>query len=254
MLENHTLDIFDNKESNSYAYGFRLLKNRHYTEFYSETQENRDEWILKLQKHCILNNFFNDFNAISVLGKGNFAKVYKVKSRTTEKEYAAKIFEKKELTKTAKLRKTILSEIRIMRLLDHPYIMKMHQVYEGEQHIYLVFDLLNGKELFERVIARKNYTEKNAANVIKKLMETMRYLQKREILHRDIKLENILLESVEDDCSVRLADFGLSMLMSEYDPNVRCGTPGYVAPEILKSLHYDYKSDIFSLGIVLFIM
>lgn len=96
--------------------------------------------------------------------------------------------------------------------------------------------------------------KKNAAIVIEKHMDTLHYLQKREILHRDIKLENILLESNDNGCSIRLADFRLSMLMNEYDPNVRCGTPGYVAPEILKSLYYDYKSDIFSLRVVLFIM
>ena len=202
----------------------------------------------------MLNNFFNDFNAISVLGKGNFAKVYKVVSRANEKEYAAKIFEKQEVQKAAKFRKTILSEIKIMRMLDHPYLMRMYRVYEGEQHIYLVFDVMRGKEMFSRVIQRKCYDEKNAAIVIKKLMETMRYLEKKGILHRDIKLENILLDSEEDDCSIHLADFGLSTLMSEYDPKVRCGTPGYVAPEILKNHNYGYKSDIFSIGAVLFIL
>ena len=253
-MDNHTLDPFENKDSELYPFGLRLVKNRRYTEFYSDSKERRNQWIQRLQKFCVLNNFFNDFNAVCVLGKGNFAKVYKVIDKATDKEYAAKIFEKQEVQKAAKFKKTIISEIRIMRMLDHPYVMNIHKVYEGEQHIYLLFDIMKGGEMFGRVIQRKCYTERNSAIVIKRLMETMKYLQKKGILHRDIKLENILLESENDDCGARLADFGLSMLMSEYDPKVRCGTPGYVAPEILKNHHYEYKSDIFSLGVVLFIL
>lgn len=254
ILDNHTLQIFESKSSLDYKYGFRLLKNKHYTEFYSDTKEKLDQWVSRLKKHCILNNFFNDYTAIGVLGKGNFAKVYKVKSKETGKFFAAKIFEKSEVKKSDKLRNALLSELKIMRMIDHPYCLKMHHVYEGDQHIYMVFDIMYGRELFDRVLAQKYYSEENSARVLKKLLEVLKYLEKKEILHRDIKLENILLEYEEDDCSIKLADFGLSVTLKDFDPTIRCGTPGYVAPEILLDKEYDFKADIFSVGVALFIM
>ena len=200
----------------------------------------------------MLNNFFNDYTAISLLGKGNFAKVYHVKNKTSEASFAAKIFEKENVSKTPKSKKALLTEIKVMQQLDHPYIMKLYQIYEGEHHIYLIFNLMPGRDLFERVIARKRYSEKNAAIVLKQLLDAVRHLHKKGIVHRDIKLENILLTSEASDCEVCLADFGLATFMAEYDPNIRCGTPGYVAPEVLKNQSYGYNSDIFSMGVVLF--
>lgn len=253
-MDNHTLQTFESKSAGEYKYGFRLIKNKHYTEFYSDSKEKLNIWFNKIKKHCILNNFFNDFTAVGVLGKGNFAKVYKVKSKNTGKFFAAKIFEKTEVSKSDKLRKALLSELKIMRMVDHPYILKMHQVYEGDQHIYIVFDIMYGRELFDRVLSQKYYSEENSAKVLKRLLEILKYLEKKEILHRDIKLENILLEFEDDDVNIKLADFGLSTLVKDLDPTVRCGTPGYVAPEVLCDKAYDFKSDIFSAGVALFIL
>ena len=254
QLDNHTLQVFESKSSVDYKHGFRLVKNRHYTEFYTESQEKLTEWLERLKKYCIMNNFFSDFSAVCVLGKGNFAKVYKVKSKMSGKLFAAKIFEKTELNKSTKLKKAIVSELKILRMIDHPYILKMHQVYEGEEHIYLLFEIMYGKELFDRVLRHKHYSEEKVAKVLKRLVEVLRYIEKKEILHRDLKLENILLEYEDDDCNVKVADFGLSVLMKEFDPTVRCGTPGYVAPEVLESKSYDYKADMFSIGVVLYIL
>ena len=231
-----------------------MIKNKHYTEFYSDAKEKLDQWVTRLKKNCVLNNFFNDYNAVAILGKGNFAKVYKVKCKTTGKFFAAKICEKHEVIKSEKHKNAMLSELKILRMVDHPYALKMYYVYEGDQHIYMVMDIMYGRELFDRVLAQKYYSEENSAKILKKLLEMLKYLEKKEVVHRDIKLENILLEFEDDDCNIKLADFGLASLMKDLDPSIRCGTPGYVAPEVLCDKEYDYKADIFSTGVALFIL
>ena len=120
--------------------------------------------------------------------------------------------------------------------------------------MYLVFDIMYGRELFDRVVSQRYTSEETAAKILKRLLEVLKYLEKKEILHRDIKLENILLEFEDDEYSIKLADFGLAVTLKDFDPSVRCGTPGYVAPELLNGKAYDYKADIFSVGVVLFIL
>ena len=120
--------------------------------------------------------------------------------------------------------------------------------------IYLIFELLEGGELFERVLKKKRYTERESAIVIKQIFESLVYLERKGVVHRDIKLENVLLANREDDCLVKLADFGLSTTVERIDPKMRCGTPGYVAPEIIAGKMYDCKSDIFSTGAILYVL
>jgi Serine/threonine protein kinase len=130
----------------------------------------------------------------------------------------------------------------------------MFDIFENPKRIYIIFELIKGGELFERLKKKKTYKEEQAAIVIKQLMEALIYLEKKHIIHRDIKLENIMLVHEENDCDIKIVDFGLSTTIEKVDPNVRCGTPGYVAPEVISGGHYDYKSDIFSCGVVLYIL
>jgi len=118
----------------------------------------------------------------------------------------------------------------------------------------MIFQLLEGGELFDRVLKKKKYDERESAIVMKQLLEALIYLENKGIIHRDLKLENILLVNKEDDCLIKLADFGLSVTLENLDPKVRCGTPGYVAPEILADEKYDEKVDIFSAGVILYIL
>ena len=140
------------------------------------------------------------------------------------------------------------------RKTRYPTILKYFEVYEDEQKIYMIFELLEGGELFDRVLKRKRYTEREAAIVMKQLLEALQFLEEKEIVHRDLKLENILLVNEEDDCLIRVADFGLATFLEVLDPKVRCGTPGYVAPEIIAGEMYDCRSDMFSAGAVLYIL
>jgi serine/threonine protein kinase len=149
---------------------------------------------------------------------------------------------------------SLRNEVLVLREINHPHTVKMFEVFENSKRIYLVFELIQGGELFERLKKKKTYAEEQAALVMKQLMEGLIYLEKKQIIHRDLKLENIMLVSQDNDHELKIVDFGLSTKIDKVDPNVRCGTPGYVAPEVIGGGRYDYKSDIFSCGVILYIL
>ena len=142
-----------------------------------------------------------------------------------------------------------------MRHLDHGQIIKLYEVYESSQHIYLVLELLNGGELFNKITKKTHYSEKEACTLMKKLLSALDYLHSKGIMHRDLKLENLILKEANNDVDVKIVDFGLATILSSNDWLFkRCGTPGYVAPEILADEKYDQKVDVFSAGVILYIL
>jgi len=149
------------------------------------------------------------------------------------------------------------NEITIHRELDHPNIARMHEVYENETQIIIVMDYARGKRLIDYVIRNGPVPEADAILIMKSLFSAVGYLHDNNYIHRDIKLENIMIDA-NDDASekftVKLIDFGLSVTADNTKLFERSGTPGYVAPEILCSRPYGSKVDIFSLGVVLFTM
>ena len=142
-----------------------------------------------------------------------------------------------------------------MRGLDHESIIKLYEVYESPQHIYLVLELLKGGELFNKITKKSQYSEKSACALIKKLLSALNYLHSKGIMHRDLKLENLILKQEDNDIDVKIVDFGLAAIINTTDWLFkRCGTPGYVAPEVLADEKYDQKVDVFSAGVILYIM
>lgn len=142
--------------------------------------------------------------------------------------------------------------------LNHPNILKLFEVDDEPKKVFLVMELVTGGELFDRVIAKEKYTEREAADTIVTLCSALNHLhsQKPPIVHRDLKPENILYGSPADDAPIKLADFGLARFV---EPGAMmttaCGTPGYVAPEILKNEGYDSPAvDMWSVGVVLYIL
>lgn len=131
-------------------------------------------------------------------------------------------------------------------------MISLYEVYEGEQHIYLVMDLLSGGELFDRIIEGKVCTEENAYEIIRQLLDVLLTLKNLDIVHRDIKPQNLILKNSEG-LELSLVDFGLAKKFSG-NPEMmsKCGTPGYVAPEILKDEAYNHQADIFSSGVILY--
>jgi serine/threonine protein kinase len=141
-----------------------------------------------------------------------------------------------------------------MRYVNHPLVLCIHRVYEDLDHIHLVLDHVPGGELFSRIIKRGKFCEQNAAQFASNLLQALDYLHTNGIVHRDLKPENILMTSETDDTVFQIADFGLATFISNEVLSLRCGSPGYVAPEILKNKSYGTKVDIFSAGIVMYIL
>ena len=128
-------------------------------------------------------------------------------------------------------------------------------MYESDKYIHLVFEYLEGGELFERIKSKGSYQEKDAMNVMKNLLLALDYLHNQGIIHRDLKPENLILASKENDYALKIADFGLaSEIKTGENLFLRCGSPGYVAPELLEDQGYNTKADIFSAGIILYVM
>ncbi len=149
-----------------------------------------------------------------------------------------------------------MNELRIHRQLEHGNICRLHEAYETPSHIILVMEYAKGERLIDYVVSNSPLKEKECMRIMKELLETIIYLHSLHIIHRDIKLENILIDKDEqnDRINLRLIDFGLSVTTDNIEFFKRSGTPGYVAPEVLIADTYDTQIDIFSLGVILFTM
>ena len=153
----------------------------------------------------------------------------------------------------------LLAEARLMQELEHPNIVGLHALFDEHNEFYLVMDLIQGGELFDRIVGMGKYSEEDARYFTFKLLNAVLYLHDRQICHRDLKPENILLASQEENAELKISDFGLSKVAAsdELLMSTRCGTPGYVAPEVLTQergsggRRYGTACDMWSVGCVI---
>ncbi|CAD8058324.1 unnamed protein product [Paramecium sonneborni] len=241
---------------NKKKYGFRLIRNTEFREFYSRSKEQNSLLWDKLKKEAFLSQFTESYTLKKMIGRGNFAKVYQSVSKQNQKLYAVKIFEKDKMKNSEIDKKALLKEINIMRKLNHQGVIKLHEVFEDETNIYFVLDYLEGGELYNHIQNNYKFPEKLVAKVIATILNSLDYLQQQNILHRDLKPENMILRNkgILDD--IVITDFGLADYYSNQGNYLfsRCGTPGYVAPEVLHDELYDFKIDVFSVGCLMYIL
>lgn len=148
-------------------------------------------------------------------------------------------------------------KFKIMRACDHENVIKLFEVYEADKHVHLVLEVLEGGELLNRIRNKGSYTEADAIKLMRNILKAMAYLHSKGIVHRDLKPDNLLLASSDDDYSVKIADFGLATFVEPGEKlSLPCGSPGYVAFELLQdpSPGYDTKADIYSVGVILYIL
>ena len=148
----------------------------------------------------------------------------------------------------------IINEVKVMRILNGTHNMiKLYQIFEDEEKIYLVMEFFDGIRLLNYITQNKHLTETEASEILLKLLFALIELKRHHITHRDIKSENIMIRKNANSFDVKLIDFGLATFNIKNDIIQICGTPGYIAPEILKEIEYDDRVDIFSLGAVLYL-
>ncbi|XP_014501557.1 CBL-interacting serine/threonine-protein kinase 5 [Vigna radiata var. radiata] len=198
------------------------------------------------------NILFNKYEIGKLLGQGNFAKVYHGRNLSTNDSVAIKVIKKEKLQKD-KLVKQIKREVSVMRLVRHPHIVELREVMANKAKIFLVVDYVKGGELFAKV-AKGKMKEEIARKYFQQLISAVDFCHSRGVTHRDLKPENLLLDENED---LKVSDFGLSALPDQRRSDgmlvTPCGTPAYVAPEVLKKKGYDgSKADIWSCGVILF--
>ncbi|KAM3136273.1 hypothetical protein pb186bvf_011572 [Paramecium bursaria] len=235
--------------------GFILTKNKQSAEFITNEQEYLI-WMNTLKKYAIQTTFDEDYKLLKIKGEGNFAKVYKAQGKDL-RVYAAKVFDKKKFKNLQLERDALKLELSIMRRLNHPGIIRLYEVYENENNISVITDYLEGGELFKYLTNQpQGFSEFQVVLLMFNLFTSLQYLHQLGIIHRDIKPENIIIRNLMNTSDICIADFGLAENYNMEGKYLfkRCGTPGYVAPEILRDQIYDYKVDIFSAGVLMFIM
>jgi len=133
-------------------------------------------------------------------------------------------------------------------------VVKLFEIFDEGEVLYLVMELMSGGELFDRIVEKECYSEKEAAEAIKPIVDSVRYCHENGIIHRDLKPENLLYETSEETSIIKISDFGLARFVQGELATTACGTPGYVAPEIVLGMGYGKEVDYWSIGIILYIM
>jgi carbon catabolite-derepressing protein kinase len=195
---------------------------------------------------------FNRYELGRLLGRGGSAKVYLARDLQSNSHVALKVFSKSTKSPAA----VAIREISLMSKLRHKHVLRLIEVLASRSKIYLVLEFARGGELFTRVESRGKLPEETARKYFRQLISALRYCHSRGVFHRDLKPENILLDENGD---LKIADFGLGALSGRTHSDglfhTVCGTPAYVAPEILSKKGYDAsKVDVWSCGVILFVL
>ncbi|XP_046619292.1 calcium/calmodulin-dependent protein kinase type 1 isoform X1 [Neodiprion virginianus] len=138
--------------------------------------------------------------------------------------------------------------------LTHPNIVQLLETFEDKHKVYLVMELVTGGELFDRIVEKGSYTEKDASGLIRQVLEAVDYMHEQGVVHRDLKPENLLYYSPDEDSKIMISDFGLSKMEDSGIMATACGTPGYVAPEVLAQKPYGKAVDVWSIGVISYIL
>ncbi|KAJ1418714.1 Serine/threonine-protein kinase, active site [Sesbania bispinosa] len=189
------------------------------------------------------------------LGEGNFGKVKFARNTDSGQSFAIKIIEKNKII-DLNITNQIKREISALKLLRHPNVVKLYEVLASKTKIYMVLEYVTGEELFDKIASKGKFTESEGRKLFQQLIDGVSYCHSKGVFHRDLKLENVL---VDTKGNIKITDFGLSALPQQFGGDgllhTTCGSPNYVAPEILANRGYHgATSDVWSCGVVLFVI
>ena len=195
---------------------------------------------------------FNDFEALKVIGRGSFGKVLLVRNKNNNEIYAMKIL-KKSIIKEREQEEHTKTEQKILKINDNPFIVKLYFSFQDNENLYIVTEFMQGGELFFHLHKEKKFNEERTIFYASQIILALEGLHKENIIYRDLKPENILLGV---DGYIKLTDFGLSKILKSRNKRTYtiCGTPQYLAPEILEDEGYSKMVDWWSLGCLIFEM
>jgi calcium-dependent protein kinase len=250
---------FDIEMVGSCRYILRFLKNSDWLELSTGRENVFEVWKEALSKYCVQNAFNSKFVILEVLGEGAYGTVHLVQNMKTKEQFAAKAFCKMKMRRDSKKR-LLKNEIKVMRRLDHENILKVYEVHETSDTIFIILEYIRDGELLNYLKKTKKVQKKTMKGIMTQLLTAVEYLNERGFIHRDIKPENVMYAVTEEgEMLLKLADFGLSCSI-DHKSNFEAGTPGYMAPEIVNPKKYPEKwrltpkCDIFSLGCMFYQM
>lgn len=181
------------------------------------------------------------YDLFTTLGQGSFAIVYRGQHRISKRTVAVKAIVRARLNQ--KLQANLEAEISILQTLQHPHIVRLHDVQTTERHVYLVMELCPGGDLLRVIRSQGAQTEAQTRGYMLQLVRGLAYLREHNLVHRDLKPQNLLLSSHLPDATLKIADFGFARYMQQADlAETLCGSPLYMAPEILRFHKYDAKA------------
>ena len=222
--------------------------------YYLLNKEEKTKWMDAIKKVIGYSNLFDFYDIKETLGKGKFGLVKAAHHKKTGKKVAVKVMSKKEMTvQDVELQRR---EIEILKMCQHPYIIRLLDIFENQDYIYIVMESLEGGDLFTYLEKRDfEISEKRAKALSHQMATALYYLHSFGVAHRDLKPENILMASDSDDSDLKIVDFGLSKIIgpneSSLDP---FGTLSYVAPEVLLQKPYGKEVDLWSLGVITYLL
>ena len=188
----------------------------------------------------------NNFKFLYVIGKGGFGRVWKIQSKKTNIKYALKEMSKLKII-DKKSEKSINSEREFLSKLNHSFIVNMHYAFQDRDNLYLVMDLLNGGDLRFHISRYRKFSEEQTRFFIANIIYAIDYIHSNNVIHRDIKPENLVLD---DKGYVRITDFGIAKENMPDNSSETSGTPGYMAPEVMKSKNHSFPVDFFDIGVI----
>ena len=222
--------------------------------YYFDNEEDFNKWFEKLNLAVQNKSLFDKYEVRQKIGKGKFGLVKSGINKETHKQVAIKIMAKKNMDKSdLELAKV---EIDILKIGQHPNIIKLYDIYENENYIYIIMEYCSGGDLLSYFEYHEyELPESKVCEIIHKLSMAIYYLHSYGIVHRDLKPENILMTDISDTADIRLLDFGLSKIIGNEE---KCtepyGTLSFVAPEVLQGKPYDKSVDLWSIGIITFLL
>ena len=235
-------------------YCFNIIFPTKERKYYLQDESEYIKWVEAIRKVVHYSNISDLYEIKGNLGKGKFGQVKLGIHKESGRQVAIKIINKKYVEGMDL--EQIKSEIDILKIAKHPNIIKLYDVFENEKYIYIIMEYCPGGDLFSYIEKRDfKLKEERAAEIIHKLCTAVYFLHQYGIVHRDLKPENILMMDDTDNADIRLVDFGLGKMLG---PGEKCdepfGTFSYVAPEVLQEKPYDFKVDLFAIGIITYLL